>query len=171
MPGNSGFFGSILSVFYNIIGKPADTMSTTGNLHQKVSYQLTVGTVPRMYEPSSNAIATSAAVALCAQNSYKQLKSIQVGFTGTITTYFELANLASTTAYGRIYKNGVAVGTERSTSSGDYSANFSENFSVVPGDTIELWGKSFNTNNIGVRNFELRGDLITSGDNYNVLLD
>jgi hypothetical protein len=45
------------------------------------------------------------------------------------------------TAYGQIYKNGVAVGTQRTTSS-EAGVWFMEDLSVVTGDTIELWIKT-----------------------------
>jgi hypothetical protein len=78
-------------------------------------------------------------------NTYVKLKSIQLGGKpagGYIGTYFEIyAYSTSYTMYGKIYKNGVAIGTERSTTSAT-PVGFFESFSGInSGDTIELWGR------------------------------
>jgi len=71
---------------------------------------------------------------------YVKLGEIQTYRTGTITTYFGLSNLNnSRDAYGRVYKNGVAAGTERS--HGDNTAEYyAENLGVTSGDLIQLYG-------------------------------
>jgi hypothetical protein len=57
---------------------------------------------------------------------------------GTIRISFQLAIGTTGTAYGKIYKNGVAVGTER-TSTNPSGVTFTEDFTCVPGDYFEIY--------------------------------
>ena len=72
---------------------------------------------------------------------YVKLKQTKIGRSGTYRIEFSLkTSNADYTVYGRIYRNGAAVGTERSTTEIDYVV-FSEDvggWSV--GDYIEIWG-------------------------------
>lgn len=74
-------------------------------------------------------------------NTYVKSKEILVGTSGTITIAFDLkSNRASTyTVYGKIYVNGVAVGTERSTTSTTYVTQANENITVAAGDLVQLY--------------------------------
>lgn len=60
---------------------------------------------------------------------------------GTYNVVFDLklGGTGGVAAYGRIYKNGVAFGTEQSTASGTYVEK-AESLTFAAGDTIELWG-------------------------------
>jgi len=62
--------------------------------------------------------------------------------------------------YGRIYKNGVAMGTERSTTSTSY-VTFSEDFAgpFVAGDLIQLYGRKDTVYECYVRNLRLYWDI------------
>jgi hypothetical protein len=75
---------------------------------------------------------------------YAKIKEITVPSnvdSGAIRISFAM-NRLSGTSYGKIYKNGVAVGTERTTGSATYTT-YSEDFGEIDGgDTIELWGYS-----------------------------
>lgn len=60
---------------------------------------------------------------------------------GTFRVYFELASIgAAGQVYGKVYKNGVAIGTAR-VKTGTTYVGYSEDFSgpLEPDDTIELW--------------------------------
>ena len=59
-------------------------------------------------------------------------------------------------AYGRIYKNGGAVGTERSTTSATY-VTFSEDISFAEGDTLELYIHATGGWNMKAENFRVHG--------------
>ena len=101
---------------------------------------------------------------------YRKVKEITVNITGTIRVYFEL--MIETTsnyyAYGRIYKNGVAIGTERSTNSTTYVA-YSEDIAVSAGDKIQLYVKATQKTYLAmVRNFRLKYD---TGRDSVVVLD
>ena len=68
------------------------------------------------------------------------------------------ASLTSGNVYGKIYKNGVAFGTERTTSSTS-CVYFSEDLSFAEGDTIELWGYKTNpAAAVLVEDFRVLGD-------------
>ena len=76
---------------------------------------------------------------------YAKLKQTKIGRSGTYRIVFSLKTLGSQyPAYGRIYRNGAAVGTERSVTGTNYVV-FSEDiggWSV--GDYIEIWGMATN---------------------------
>jgi hypothetical protein len=76
-------------------------------------------------------------------DTYTKVNDITIVFAGTYRVKFELAASTSHSShpvYGRIYKNGVAVGTERSTSSGTY-IEFTEDLTFAAGDNIQLYTK------------------------------
>jgi hypothetical protein len=101
-------------------------------------------------------------------NSYVGVKdilidNIQAGLS-SIRIKFDLKNGGSSyNAYGRVYINGVDVGTERSTNSTTY-VTFSEDFSVKNGDRIYLFIKeqTASPNTAYAKNFRLYYDLTTT---------
>lgn len=75
---------------------------------------------------------------------YTKKKEIAIFRAGNARITFSLRASADT-AYGRIYKNGVAIGTERTTTSGAY-VDFTEDISgLVKGDLIQLYLKNSGT--------------------------
>lgn len=75
----------------------------------------------------------------------------------TIRIKFDMkADLGVGTAYGKIYKNGGAVGTERTTTSGSY-VTFTEDISFAQGDTLELWSHIGPPNTGFIANFRVCG--------------
>jgi hypothetical protein len=100
------------------------------------------------------------------QSSYYKLKEVQIKvISGTLMTYFELRTPnASYPAYGRVYKNGVALGTERSTTSTSF-VGFSEALSFSANDLYQVYAYQGATN-IPVRKQRICGGLygvITAG--------
>ena len=87
---------------------------------------------------------------------YIKVKEIAAAIAWTYTVYFEIKADASTTAFGRIYVDGVAVGTERSTSSTSY-VWYLENITVTAGQLIQLYYKKTGTNSHYAQNFRLYG--------------
>jgi hypothetical protein len=76
-------------------------------------------------------------------SSYTLVKQSKIAQGGTLRISFTM-NASSTvqTAYGRVYRNGVPVGTERSVY-GNTPVTFTEDISGwSPGDTVEVWGKA-----------------------------
>jgi hypothetical protein len=72
-------------------------------------------------------------------SSYVKLKEINVGASGTATVSFKIRSTSDYRSYGRIYKNGSAVGTEREYLGGGSGTTFSENIAMSAGDLIQLY--------------------------------
>ena len=75
---------------------------------------------------------------------YTKKKEILVRTDGTIRIKFDLKCVDPSSAYGRIYINGAAVGTERNTAETTYQ-NYSEDIAVTAGDLVQLYLKNANT--------------------------
>jgi hypothetical protein len=93
-----------------------------------------------------------AEVGTYANTAYEKKKTITLdnGISGVLTFKFALwSNSGINETYGKIYKNGVALGTEQHHSdSGTYNT-YSEDLNVgtmEAGDTLELWAKVDSTN-------------------------
>lgn len=71
-------------------------------------------------------------------SSYTKKKEIQVRRTGSINVSFELRCGTYGITYGRIYKNGSPVGTERSTNNSEFTS-WTESISVTAGDYVQLY--------------------------------
>ena len=97
------------------------------------------------YNRTSNTLRHSLdAEASTASTTYVNLKTITFsgGLSAWFRTKFDLkTSNGSYIAYGRIYKNGVAIGTEQATSTIAYE-NYTQDLGhfLEPGDTLELWG-------------------------------
>jgi hypothetical protein len=75
-----------------------------------------------------------------AMTPWTKIKEIKMNYKGRVRVYFELqTSNAGYSSQGRIYKNGVAVGTTRNTTVQDFTS-YTEDFNVVVGDLIQLWG-------------------------------
>lgn len=61
-----------------------------------------------------------------------------INVTGTYTVRFSLSASSGHLTFGRIYKNGVPYGVERSTTNGDWTS-FSENLSFSKGDRLGIY--------------------------------
>ena len=74
--------------------------------------------------------------------SYTKVKTITLDTLfktpSTIRIHFELHSTSGGQVYGRLYKNGGAVGTQRNTVSSDWQL-YNQDLSFADGDTIELW--------------------------------
>jgi len=91
---------------------------------------------------------------------YTKYKEIRVGHKGKYRVKFDLtASSATYTVYGRIYKNGTAFGTERSTSIITYTT-FTEDLDFDIGDLLQLYCKSSSASYyVGWKNLIIYGDL------------
>ena len=92
---------------------------------------------------------------------YIKKKQFTINATGVFRVKFSLHTNAAEGAYvyGRIYKNGVAFGSERQTTSVT-GVEFSEDLSFSKGDTCEIWTKYNDVNNSYVSNFRIYFDVI-----------
>ena len=73
-------------------------------------------------------------------NVYTKIREYKVSVTGNIRVKFRIEHSPGTgyTAYGRIYKNGAAVGVEHSTNVANYQY-FYDDIAVVVGDLVQLY--------------------------------
>jgi len=81
----------------------------------------------------------------------------------TIRISFDLGNIGTSVSncYGRIYKNGVALGTERTHSVIGTYTTYSEDILFEEGDTIEFWSKDGGgTSEAAIKNIKILGDTI-----------
>jgi hypothetical protein len=93
--------------------------------------------------------------------SYEKKKEIQTKVSGRFRIKFDLrtGNIAYT-AYGQIYKNGAAIGTERTTTSVTYTT-YSEDLTFNRDDLIQLYIKSSNIGMALTQNFRVFGNPYT----------
>ena len=94
--------------------------------------------------------------------SYVKLKEIHISKGGTLRIKFSVAGTISGqgTAYAQIYRNGVAVGTERSAPLGGGYEEFSEDISGwEPDDFVQIYAKTSGAVGSKVKNFRIYGTL------------
>jgi|GEM_PF-3157198 len=96
--------------------------------------------------------------------SYTIKKGAKIGFGGTVKVSFKLRTYSSsTTVYGRIYRNGVAVGTIRSTNNDGHGEVFTEDISgCVMGDAIQIYAYTSNASHFA----EISGFLVQVASCY-----
>lgn len=107
------------------------------------------GYYKKCYIPTADIIIANDTQRDTMDTSYVKLKQITLGAAvvqGSVFRFLFDLNTSSggNTVYGRIFKNGVALGTEQSVTAAGYITKSEDitmtNFLV--GDTIELWGKT-----------------------------
>lgn len=115
------------------------------------------------YEISNDILHSHDAEDVSSDAAYTKKKTITLdtlhNTPSTIRISFDLkSGTFMTGVYGKIYKNGGAVGTER-THSGDTYIEFTEDLSFEDGDTLELWTYSSNPGVVDVliQNFRVEG--------------
>jgi|GEM_PF-3663435 len=84
------------------------------------------------------------------------------GIKGTLRVKFDMLTSADNPlGWGRVYKNGVPIGTTQQNTIDDTWETFSEDIdfgTLDPGDTIELWGKGNAGGCVAFRNFRIYYD-------------
>ena len=108
------------------------------------------------YKPSSNEIIVAADVLRSTNaGSWTKVKEIRIRKSGTYRISFYIyTEDASVTAYGQIFKNGVAYGTLRSTTSTSW-VKFIEDLIFSYGDLCQLYIHSAGTNTASASTFQL----------------
>jgi hypothetical protein len=113
---------------------------------------------------NSVVLISNAAQKTTTSSSYIKLKEIIIGANcnnvGSMTILFDLWRSAGAMyAFGKIYYNGVAIGTER-TNANSSPTNYSEDFSFTTlkaGDKIQLYGRNTDgTGTTAVQNFNIQ---------------
>ena len=91
-----------------------------------------------LIEPGNFIQARSESEVTTSSTTYTKAKDIEVPADGRVTVTFSLnGSGGGSDAYGRVYVNDVAVGTERQINSG-YTA-YSEDVDVTAGDNVQVW--------------------------------
>lgn len=91
---------------------------------------------------------------------YTKVKTIYMGFlpAAVLLLNFKLESDSATTAYAKIYRNGVAVGTEQSKFNFGYESKTESIAGWSAGDTLELWVKNSGlTDGTNVKEFRILG--------------
>lgn len=88
-------------------------------------------------------------------SSYVKMKEILILRSGGWRTKFELKCGDEDNGWATIYRNGVAVGTERLRSTAAWSSAFEEDLAFAVGDLCQLWGRKTLGSTIQCRNFRL----------------
>lgn len=116
---------------------------------------------PFTYTIGDDLIHSNDTEASAASSSYVKVKETECEISGTIRIKFDMKRDAEAgNRNGRIYKNGVALGTARNSDSDTY-ITYSEDLVFDIGDTIEVW-----VNGTGapratlIRNFRIYGEMI-----------
>lgn len=93
---------------------------------------------------------------------YEVVKAIQVHYDGTIDTTYDMGkNSGAGSVYGRIYVNGVAVGTENLKGGTTYSSYTDAGITVNAGDVVQLQAKNTDNSSEGkYRNFQIKIDAL-----------
>lgn len=96
---------------------------------------------------SDNAISTSSSAnteKTTNQSSYTKVKEIAILVPGTYIVSFDMKEEASdANAFGRLYKNGIAIGIERQSNSSSY-LTYTESVTLSSGDLLQLYIKTAN---------------------------
>ena len=87
--------------------------------------------------------------------SYAKKKEVAVAYGGTLRADWEMYQNDCGTVYARIYVNGAAVGAEKSTSACGWTAFYTEDIAVEPGDLVQLYIKVTGGAEGFARNFTL----------------
>lgn len=92
--------------------------------------------------------------------SYQKCKETKSNQKGTLRILFSMDTDEAGTAYGKIYIDDVAVGTERSQVMNGYST-YSEDISVDLGQFIQIWVKHSDPSaTVSIKDFIFKGDML-----------
>jgi hypothetical protein len=113
-------------------------------------------TVATQYAAGSTALITANTERNTTSTTYAKLKEIYLAYGGVVSTTFDLkkGNEGDAAAYGRIYIDGVAAGTERSRDNVAYQT-FTEDITVTAGCLIQLYAK-IASGTAYVQNFQIK---------------
>ena len=140
-----GDFAGLWRYFPSSTANVVDTLTATASVDTPIIRGIGLR-IPHLKDKVASASSrhTHSANAVTASATYVKLKTITFtnGLLGSQRFNFDMkTSTGGTFAYGRIYRNGVALGTEQST---DYAFGdtFTEDITQDwnPGDTCELWG-------------------------------
>lgn len=175
-----GGFEALLSFIARQVGLRTDVADPAGSLHAKIA--AVQSTSNSINSNISNGVLNRTCIAsntirFSANTPRKtrattptRVKCIIVNSSGICRVSFDLcAN--GVTAYGRVYRNGTAYGTQRSTGSSSY-VTYTEDLAFSIGDMIELyiWSSS-SSYTAFARNFRVLFDYVTPSPDGMVVAD
>lgn len=171
---NTAAGGTSARLFVNpsTLGKSTDT-TLADNSDAKIPSQKAVKTyvdnaVPKIYSASDTLVSSADTERTTASGSFTKGKEIVIGGGGTLRIKFDLkTNGSGGTAHGRIYINGVAVGTDQTNATGTYSTLSQDISSIKGGDLIQLYYYIDSGTGALIRNFRLYGTVVSNGYTIN----
>jgi hypothetical protein len=123
-----------------------------------------ISVVPVYEADPLSIISSNATERTTSSGTYTKLKETAVYGSGVVTVAFDWKMGGAGFSFFRIYKNGVAAGTEQCLSGTSY-ANYSENISVANGDLIQVYAKR-DTPSIYIKNLNIYGSQSTKNASY-----
>lgn len=162
--------GDVISPHVGFVNgaKVTGTLALTGDM---VAADLLAGKTGYSNNPASKITGTAPAITIAAglgegyapsaivntfSATYIKLRDIDWLFPGTVRVSFQLyCNTGGGQAYARIYVNNIAVGIERLNATLT-PVLFSEDFSILAGDNIQLYMKNTNGNTTYVSEFKVQ---------------
>jgi len=149
VPGFSGLTVGAIYYVSDTVGTISTTPGTLGMLVGKAvsATQIKIIDIPNGVQVAGDNLLISADTSRRGDGqTYIKYKEIECTEAGTYRVKFNLAtNSAGNYAYGKIYKNGVAYGTEQSNNS-TTPVTMSKDLVFAEGDLIQLYGKHADTN-------------------------
>lgn len=131
------------------------------------------GTFP-VYTAGTHIIAYSDKQRSSYGSSDLKVKEITIKSAGVYRIYFTLVNTIYFEAYGRIYKNGVAYGTQRSIIppfGETVTQEFTQDLSFAANDLVQIYARTNGDSSVYVKNFRIGVSEIINipvvNDNYN----
>lgn len=105
-----------------------------------------VGGDSMILSPGENILVSTDADTITDSASYVKLRDTEVFGSGRVRVSFRMSidtsSAAGKTVNGRVYINGSAVGTERTISGTLGATTYDEDFDVVSGDNVQIYGKT-----------------------------
>lgn len=141
-------------------------VSLNGSTQLPTSSAILLTDVLRQFVASDDLLISSNGETTETATSYALKKTIVVNFGGTYRVKFDLSGNTNGLGYGRVYRNGVALGTEQSqngptNSASDYVTK-TEDLVFAAGDSIQIYQKAQSTATSYVRNFRVYGTTTTT---------
>jgi len=129
------------------------------------------GTTVPNYGAGNVLLHTSATNSSSFSATYVKAKELYIPGAGTLRIAFDLVPGTTSAAYGRIYQNGVAVGTERSVAGGGAETNFSEDIAGwVAADLLQIYihrgatAEAVSVNDLKIYSSSAGYDILTAQD-------
>ena len=152
----------LLAFLRRQVGLRDDAASATGSAHAKLADLKTTITnkIDLAAVASGNLKVSADTERGTGATGYTLVKSIRIFHLGRVRVSFDLkAGTAGVAANGRIYVNGVAVGTECVNTTTSY-VTYTEDFRLGSGDYIQLYYRPTDGYTVSARNFRVFYDLV-----------